>query len=109
MFDAAQAVHSESKGPFVPSSIETQPAARFGNDLDDRERVDAVGPPLVEHLDAGLERLQAADSGGDRRADALWRSGNVDARVRLGLPRSRQREMGEAVHAARGLEVDVLA
>ena len=30
MFDAAQAVHSESKGPFVPSSIETQPAARFG-------------------------------------------------------------------------------
>ena len=30
MFDAAQAVHSESSGPFVPSSIETQPAARFG-------------------------------------------------------------------------------
>ena len=30
MFDAAHAVHSESSGPFVPSSIETQPAARFG-------------------------------------------------------------------------------
>ena len=30
MFDAAQAVHSERSGPFVPSSIETQPAARFG-------------------------------------------------------------------------------
>ena len=30
MFEAAQAVHSESSGPFVPSSIETQPAARFG-------------------------------------------------------------------------------
>ncbi len=30
MLDAAHAVHSESNGPFVPSSIETQPAARFG-------------------------------------------------------------------------------
>ena len=30
MFDAAQAVHSERSGPRVPSSIETQPAARFG-------------------------------------------------------------------------------
>ena len=30
MFDAAQAVHSESSGPCVPSSIDTQPAAMFG-------------------------------------------------------------------------------
>ena len=30
MFEAAHAVHSESSGPFVPSSIDTQPAARFG-------------------------------------------------------------------------------
>jgi hypothetical protein len=30
MFDAAQAVHSERSGPRVPSSIETQPAPRFG-------------------------------------------------------------------------------
>ena len=30
MFDAAQAVHSDISGPFVPSSIETQPAPMFG-------------------------------------------------------------------------------
>ena len=30
MFDAAQAVHCEESGPFVPSSIETQPAPMFG-------------------------------------------------------------------------------
>jgi hypothetical protein len=30
MFEAAHAVHSESSGPLVPSSIETQPAARLG-------------------------------------------------------------------------------
>jgi hypothetical protein len=30
MFEAAQAVHGESSGPLVPSSIDTQPAARFG-------------------------------------------------------------------------------
>jgi hypothetical protein len=30
MFEAAQAVHWERSGPLVPSSIETQPAARFG-------------------------------------------------------------------------------
>ncbi len=30
MFDAAQAVHSEARGPFVPSSMETQPAPMFG-------------------------------------------------------------------------------
>ena len=30
MFEAAQAVHSDSRGPRVPSSIETQPAARLG-------------------------------------------------------------------------------
>ena len=30
MFDAAQAVHCESSGPRVPSSIETQPAPMFG-------------------------------------------------------------------------------
>ena len=30
MFEAAQAVHWESSGPLVPSSIDTQPAARFG-------------------------------------------------------------------------------
>ncbi len=30
MFDAAHAVHSLISGPFVPSSIETQPAPMFG-------------------------------------------------------------------------------
>ena len=30
MFDAAQAVHSLISGPFVPSSIDTQPAPMFG-------------------------------------------------------------------------------
>ncbi len=30
MFDAAQAVHCDASGPFVPSSIETQPAPMFG-------------------------------------------------------------------------------
>ena len=30
MFDAAHAVHSDMSGPRVPSSIETQPAPRFG-------------------------------------------------------------------------------
>ena len=30
MFDAAHAVHSLISGPFVPSSIDTQPAPMFG-------------------------------------------------------------------------------
>ena len=30
MLEAAHAVHSDSKGPLVPSSIETQPAPMFG-------------------------------------------------------------------------------
>jgi hypothetical protein len=30
MFEAAQAVHCEASGPFVPSSIDTQPAPMFG-------------------------------------------------------------------------------
>ena len=30
MFEAAHAVHSLIRGPFVPSSIETQPAPMFG-------------------------------------------------------------------------------
>ena len=31
MLDAAHAVHSDTSGPRVPSSIETHPAARFGS------------------------------------------------------------------------------
>ena len=30
MFDAAHAVHCDASGPFVPSSIDTQPAPMFG-------------------------------------------------------------------------------
>ena len=41
MFDAAQAVHCDVSGPRVPSSIETQPAPRFG---------------MIETIENGLTR-----------------------------------------------------
>ena len=40
------------------------------------------GPALVEHLDAGLERLQAADAGRDGRADAVGLRRDVERRSR---------------------------
>jgi hypothetical protein len=43
MFEAAQAVHCELRGPCVPSCIETQAAPMFGMISG---IVDAVGPAL---------------------------------------------------------------
>ncbi len=74
----------------------------------DRERVHPVGPAVAQRVVAVLERLEAADAGGDRRADARRLGGDVEARVRLGLPRRREHEMGEPVHAPRRLAVDPL-
>ena len=63
------------------------PACReVRDDLDDRERVDPVGAAVVEHLDAGLERLEPADPGGDGCADPVGLARDVDARVGLRLP-----------------------
>ena len=44
MFDAAQAVHSDISGPFVPSSIETQPAPMFGMMLGIENGLTRSGP-----------------------------------------------------------------
>ena len=71
MFEAAQAVDWLISGPFVPSSIETQPAPMLGMMRRDRERAHAVGAAVPQHVVAVLERVQAADAGRDRRADAL--------------------------------------
>jgi hypothetical protein len=45
MFDAAHAVHSLISGPFVPSSIDTQPAPMFG--MIDGSRMGSHDPPFV--------------------------------------------------------------
>ena len=46
MFDAAHAVHSDISGPFVPSSIESQPAPMFGMMLGIENGLTRSGPRL---------------------------------------------------------------
>ena len=55
MFEAAHAVHSESSGPRVPSSIETQPAPRLG---------------MIAGIENGLTRS------GPRSTSTEWHSWN---------------------------------
>ena len=55
MFEAAQAVHSEASGPFVPSSIDTQAAPMFG---------------MIAGIENGLTRS------GPRSRSVLWHSWN---------------------------------
>ena len=62
MFEAAQAVHWLISGPFVPSSIDTQPAPMFGMIARDRERAHAVGAAVAQHVVAVLERAAARRS-----------------------------------------------
>ncbi len=44
MFDAAHAVHADISGPFVPSSIETQPAPMLGMMLGIENGLTRSGP-----------------------------------------------------------------
>ena len=66
------------------------------------------GPRASSCGDARFERLQPADPGGDRGADALGICRDVETRIGLRLAGRRQREVREPIHAPRRLEVDVL-
>ena len=101
MFDAAQAVHSLISGPFVPSSIETQPAPMFGMIDGIENGLTRSGPRVEEHVVALLIALQAADPGCDRGAEAVGCLCDVDARVGLRLARRGEDHLREAVHAPR--------
>ena len=82
MFDAAQAVHWLISGPFVPSSIETQPAPMFGMIDGIENGLTRSGPFVRSTSVALLVAVQAADAGRDRRAVAVGRLGDVRRRSR---------------------------
>ena len=108
MFDAAHAVHCASSGPRV-AELDRDPACReVRDDLDDRERVDAIGAAVVQLVDARLERLQAADARSHCSADTIRDRCDHEPRVRLRLAGGREREVREPVHPPRGLVVDVV-
>ena len=106
MFEAAHAVHSESSGPRVPSSIETQPAPRFGMIAGIENGLTRSGPRVDEHVVALLERLQAADARRDRGADPVGLLLDLEPGVGDRLPRRREDQVREAVHPPRLLAVD---
>ena len=89
--------------PLRPQLDRHPACAHVGDDRRDRERVDAVGSARQQHVVAVLVALQAADAGGDRRAEAVGRRRDVDPGVRLRLPRRRDDHLREAVHPARRL------
>ena len=75
MFEAAQAVHCESSGPRVPSSIETQPAARFGMICTIENGLTRSGPRSISGWTHSSNDCQTADPGRDGRADAVGARG----------------------------------
>ena len=87
--------------------LDRHPAgAHVRDDRRDRERADAVGPASQQHVVALLVALQAADAGGDRRAEPVGRRRDVHARVGLGLARGSEDHLREAVHPPRRLAID---
>ena len=108
MFEAAQAVHSESSGPCVPSSIETQPAARFGMIWTIENGLTRSGPRSLSWSTQVSKDFRppmpVATAAPTRSAIGAI----VEAGVGLGLSGGREREMREAVHPARRLVVDVV-
>src|SRR5204862_1010114 len=63
---------------------------------------------LQEHVVAVLVRAQAADARGDRRANALGFTCDLETRVRLGLARRRKNHLRESIHPPGGLAIDPL-
>ena len=81
-----------TSGPRVPSSIDTQAAPMFGMICGIENGLTRSGPRVEQLVVAVLERLQAADPGGDRRRRSRSASGcDVEARVGLGLARGGER------------------
>ena len=88
MFDAAQAVHGAQSGPRVPSSIDTQPAPRFG---------------MIAGIENGLTRS------GPRSRSCVWQSWNdwsppmpvaTDAPIRSESAAMSSPESSSAIRAA---------
>ena len=89
------------------AELDRHPAgAHVRDDRRDRERADAIGPALAQHVVAVLVALQAADAGRDRRADALALGPDLEAGVVPGLVRRSEDHLREPVHAASRLAVD---
>ena len=100
MFDAAQAVHWDSSGPRVPSSIETQPAPRFGM-IDGIEKgLTRSGPRVVSVSQQSWNDFRppmpVATAAPIRSASLAMSM----PRVGLGLARRGEHEVREPVHAA---------
>ena len=75
--------------------------AHVRDDRQQRERIDAVGPPLDQRVAAVLERRQATHRGRDRGADPVGLLRDHDPRINLRLPRRRDGQLREAVHPPR--------
>ena len=106
MFEAAQAVLCASNGPRVPSSIETQPAGRFGSVCTIENGLTRSGAAVRQLEHRLLERSNTTERRPDRRPGALAHGGDIELRVLLRLARSGDDEVRTAVHAPRRLLVD---
>ena len=107
MFDAAQAVHSETQRPAGPELDRDPARSEVRQGLHDREGAHALGAAPLDLQDALLERADTADRRRDRRPGALGDASDVEARVGLRLARGRQHELRAPVHPAGRLPVDV--
>ena len=106
MFDAAHAVHWESSGPFVPSSIETQPAARFGMIWTIENGLTRSGPRSFSVSTQASNDFRPPIPVATAAPTRSALGGDVEPRVGLRLARGGEREMREAVHPPGRLVVD---
>ena len=90
-------MHCDESGPFVPSSIEIQPAPAVRHDRGDRERAHAVRPSLEHRLVAVVIGLETTHPGPDRDAYPLALVRDLDAGIGLRLSRSRHDHLRKPV------------
>ena len=106
--EAAQAVHWDESGPFVPSSIETRAAPMFGMMAVIEKGLTRPGSALDERFADALERLEAAHRGRDGDADPFALLLDLQPSVYPCLMRRGNDHLREPVHTPRLLALDPL-
>ena len=88
--------------PAVPKRIEIAPAAVSVSSMGMRKGLKRLGPRAAITANCGLQRLDAANAGTDKHADAICVfCGYIETRVVHGLLRRRDGVLREAVHPPR--------
>ena len=105
----AQAVATAVLAPHRPEVNRDVAGGRVGDHLGDDERADLAGAALMIAGVLLFELVEAADAAAedDAAAERIFLA-KVEAAVFDGFDGGDQRELGEAVEAARGLAVEIL-